>query len=120
MTFPPPALKSRVEQVAQALIARNATLAVVETACGGLISAALLNYPGASKFYRGGVTVYSLDARVALAGWTEADVAGYRGPTQGIVAGLAAHVRDTMKASFALAESGTAGPTGGKTPNRTP
>lgn len=36
------------------------------------------------------------------------------------MAGLAAHVRGTLDATYAVGESGTAGPTGGSTPNRTP
>ena len=43
-----------------------------------------------------------------------------RGPTPEIVAGLAAHARETLQSVYALSESGTAGPTGGNTPNRTP
>ena len=42
------------------------------------------------------------------------------GPTQDIVAGLAKHVRKDLESTYTLAESGTAGPTGGQTPNRKP
>lgn len=36
------------------------------------------------------------------------------------MSGLAQHVRKDLKSTYTLAESGTAGPTGGNTPNRTP
>jgi len=56
-TFPPPSLKKAAEEVAAVLRERNETISVAETAAGGLISAALLSTPGASKFYKGGLTV---------------------------------------------------------------
>jgi nicotinamide mononucleotide (NMN) deamidase PncC len=56
-TFPPPDLKQAAEEVAALLRDRKETIAVAETAAGGLISAALLSTPGASAFYKGGLTV---------------------------------------------------------------
>jgi Competence-damaged protein len=55
--FPPPELKRAAEEVAALLRAKGETIAVAETAAGGLISASLLSTPGASKFYKGGLTV---------------------------------------------------------------
>jgi len=55
--FPPEPLKAIVEEVASLLKARKETISVAETAAGGLISAALLAMPGASTFYKGGLTV---------------------------------------------------------------
>ena len=55
--FPPEPLKAIVEEVASLLKARKETISVAETAAGGLISAALLATPGASTFYKGGLTV---------------------------------------------------------------
>ena len=42
------------------------------------------------------------------------------GPTPQIVSDLAKHVRATLKSTYAIGESGTAGPTGGTARNRTP
>jgi nicotinamide mononucleotide (NMN) deamidase PncC len=55
--FPPPDLKQAAEEVAALLRDRKETICVAETAAGGLISAALLSTPGASAFYKGGLTV---------------------------------------------------------------
>ena len=54
------------------------------------------------------------------AGWTEENVKDYKGPTTKVVSGLAEHVRQTLESTYTICESGTAGPTGGVTPNRTP
>ncbi|KAJ7830290.1 hypothetical protein B0H14DRAFT_3110309 [Mycena olivaceomarginata] len=96
------------------------TISVAETAAGGLISAALLSVPGASQYYLGGLTLYTLPSRIIFSHWTPDTVKGYSGPTTSIVAGLAEHVRTTLKSTYAISESGTAGPTGGSTRNRTP
>lgn len=55
--FPPEPLKSAADDVAALLKSRHETISVAETAAGGLISAALLATPGASAFYKGGLTV---------------------------------------------------------------
>ena len=89
-------------------------------AAGGLISASLLSTPGASKIYKGGLTLYTLESRIAFAGWTEETRAAYKGPTEDVVKGLAENVRGTLGATYCVCESGTAGPTGGNTRNRTP
>ncbi|CAK4025996.1 Hypothetical predicted protein [Lecanosticta acicola] len=118
--FPPQEIHQILHQVTSLLQTRNETLSIAETAAGGLLSASLLTVPGASKFYKGGLTLYTLPSRIVYAGWTVDTIQNYRGPTPGIVAGLARHVRSDLESTYTLAESGTAGPTGGATPNRTP
>ncbi|KAF2147199.1 uncharacterized protein K452DRAFT_217416 [Aplosporella prunicola CBS 121167] len=113
-------LRAIASEVAGLLRERGETVAVAETVPGGLISAALLATHGASKIYKGGLTLYTLESRIAFAGWTHESTVGYTGPTPAIVAGLAAHTRATLGATYAVSESGTAGPTGGETRNRTP
>ncbi|KAF2426225.1 competence/damage-inducible protein CinA [Tothia fuscella] len=119
-SFPPEPLKAIAQEVANLLKEKKQTVAVAETATGGLISASLLSSPGASQFYRGGLTLYTLESRIAYAGWTEQTIKDYKGPTPDLVAGLADHTRKTLGASYVVSESGTAGPGGGTTKNRTP
>ncbi|KAF2007689.1 competence/damage-inducible protein-like protein cinA [Amniculicola lignicola CBS 123094] len=119
-TFPPPELRALAQEIATLLKERKETISVAETAAGGLISATLLSYPGASGYYAGGLTLYTLASRIAYCGWTEESVKGYTGPNPDIVRGLAEHTRKTLGSTYTVSESGTAGPTGGKTRNRTP
>ncbi|OJJ01309.1 hypothetical protein ASPVEDRAFT_82834 [Aspergillus versicolor CBS 583.65] len=118
--FPPPSLAPLAQEVVDLLKARSETVSVAETAAGGLISACLLSTPGASAIYKGGLTVYTLESRLAFAGWTQANIENYRGPTTEIVSQMAEHTRQTLFSTYAVSESGTAGPTGGSTRNRTP
>lgn len=69
--FPPPAFQPLLDEIAAQLVSRGATIAVAETSTGGLISAALLSVPGASRFFVGGTTVYTPTARKAWAGWDD-------------------------------------------------
>lgn len=118
--FPPVELKSIVKEVTQLLKTKGETVSVAETAAGGLISSSILSTPGASAVYKGGLTLYTLPSRVAYAGWTQETITDYKGPTTEIVAGLATHVRKDLGSTYTISESGTAGPTGGQTPNRQP
>src|SRR5205823_4146011 len=52
-------------EIATALTARGETVAVAETAAGGLISATLLAMPGASAWFAGGAVAYSTAAKTA-------------------------------------------------------
>lgn len=104
MSFPPAVLKTAAEVVATLLRTRQETISVAETAAGGLISAALLSTPGASKFYKGGLTLYTLESRIAFAGWTQANIDGYKGPTPEIVSNLAENVRGRLGSTYCVSE----------------
>ncbi|KAK7745179.1 hypothetical protein SLS62_009892 [Diatrype stigma] len=118
--FLPANLRALAREVVGLLASRNETVSVAETAAGGLVSASLLATPGASKIYKGGLTLYTLESRIAFAGWTPEHLKSYSGPTPEIVAGLASNVRGKLGSTYTVSESGTAGPTGGSTRNRTP
>lgn len=53
-------------------------------------------------------------------GWTDADTQNYKGPTPEVVTKLADNARKALGSTYTVSESGTAGPTGGSTRNRTP
>ncbi|KAI4236396.1 MAG: hypothetical protein LQ349_002571 [Xanthoria aureola] len=119
--FPPSSIRPILIEVASLLTSRNETISIAETAAGGIISASLLSVPGASKFYRGGLTLYTLESRIQFAGWTEENKKNYNGPNAEVVSGLAKNVREKLGSTYCLCESGTAGPGGsGATPNRKP
>ncbi|KAF2720678.1 putative competence/damage-inducible CinA family protein [Polychaeton citri CBS 116435] len=118
--FPPQEIRQILSEVSALLKSRNESISVAETAAGGIISSSILSSPGASKIYKGGLTLYTLPSRIAYAGWTQETIANYKGPTTDIVTGLAHHVRRELESTYTIAESGTAGPTGGSTPNRKP
>src|SRR6266571_4838916 len=70
------------------LRSRRQTLAVAESLTGGLLAATIVDVPGASNAFRGGLVVYATDLKAALAG----------GP------------RQRCAADWGLATTGVAGP----------
>ncbi|MBN8939749.1 MAG: CinA family protein [Rhizobiales bacterium] len=101
-------------RVAARLIARGETIAVAESSTGGLLSATLLAVPGASRYFLGGAVVYTAAAREALLGISLDDMAGMRSASEPYAQLLAERSRLALKASWGLAETGAAGPTGNR------
>ncbi|MBS0241424.1 MAG: CinA family protein [Proteobacteria bacterium] len=102
------------EEIARLLKARRETIAVSESSGGGLISAALLAVPGASAYFLGGGVVYTLQARGALLGITDAEMRGIRSSSEPYAKLLAETVRKRLGATWGLAETGAAGPSGNR------
>ena len=102
------------EEIAELLIARAEKVAVAESSAGGLISAALLSVPGASRYYSGGGVVYTLASRTQLAGVSPEAYANYRGTTPEMLADLLESMRERLGSDWCVGESGLAGPTGGR------
>jgi PncC family amidohydrolase len=87
---------------------------VAESSAGGLINAALVAVPGASAYYLGGVIVYTRPGRSALLGITKEDMAGIRSASEPFAKLLAARAQRNLGATWGLAETGAAGPTGNR------
>ena len=107
-------LTSLGSAVGELLKQRNETLAVAESSAGGLINAALVAVPGASAYYLGGVIVYTRPGRSALLGITKEDMAGIRSASEPFAKLLAARAQRNLGATWGLAETGAAGPTGNR------
>lgn len=102
------------QEIASLLTDRGETISVAEATTGGLISAALLWVAGASRYYVGGGVVYTLKSRTGLAGVPAEEYANYRGTTPELLASLAGSMRQRLGTTWCIAESGLAGPTGGR------
>ena len=94
------------------LKARGESIAVAESATGGLVSAALLAVPGASAYFLGGSVVYTRAARTTLLGIPAATLKATAPSSEAMAALLAQAARETLGAVWGLGEAGAAGPTG--------
>ena len=101
-------------QAAQLLRERGETIAVSESACGGMINAALVAVPGASAYYLGGAVVYTAASREGLLGIDEDDMSGKRAATEEYALMTARAIRAKLGATWALGETGASGPTGNR------
>jgi nicotinamide-nucleotide amidase len=102
------------ERVAALLTQRKETVAVAESAAGGLITAALLAVPGASAYCLGGAVIYTRQAWEAVRDFEEGVLQGYRSATEQNALIRARVARDRFKATWGVGETGAAGPTGNR------
>ncbi len=107
-------LLKHAQVIARHLTYNKETLAVAESSAGGLISAALLEVPGASAYFLGGAVAYTRQAREALLQVPAEALAGITPSTEAYALLLARTARERLSATWGLAETGTAGPTGSR------
>lgn len=103
--------------VLHTLKARKETLAVAESMSGGLVASRLTAIPGASEAFLGGAVVYSVAAKIALAGLDPAFIQEHRTISESTTLALARGIREKLGSTWGLAITGNAGPTldaGGK------
>ncbi|WP_089291805.1 CinA family protein [Actinoplanes regularis] len=92
------------------LVERRETLATAESLTGGLVAATIVEIPGVSAVYRGGLVVYATELKSALAG-VPAELLEERGPVdREVAAALAEGARARCGADWGLATTGVAGP----------
>lgn len=101
-------------RIGAALKARKQTVAVAESAAGGLISAALLAVPGASAYFIGGGVFYTRQSILALRDTHRGMFEGVQGATDRWALMLARNLRERCGADWGVGESGAAGPTGNR------
>ncbi|HXH11475.1 MAG TPA: CinA family protein [Alphaproteobacteria bacterium] len=106
---------NRAERIGELLVARGWRMAVAESTAGGLISAAILAVPGASRYFERGIVAYSKAAKLDNLGMP-AELYTERGSThQAAVRAMAEGARRISGAQVGVAESGVAGPNPGRT-----
>lgn len=97
-----------LKQLAASLTRAGESVAIAETSAGGLIAAELLAQSGASKFFRGGVVVYSKHSKQAVLG-LDPD-SSQPTSTEPHALELAAAVREKLGSDWGVGETGVAGP----------
>jgi nicotinamide-nucleotide amidase len=103
-------MSDEARAVLDALRARGETLAVAESLTGGLLSAAFVEVPGASRVFRGAIVAYATELKAKLLG-VPAPLLSAHGPVDAsVAAALAAGARERCGADWAAATTGVAGP----------
>jgi nicotinamide-nucleotide amidase len=105
------------DQVATLLTERGWSVAVAESCTGGLLSGRVTARPGASEYMRGGLVVYSDQAKTALAHVPTELIARHGAVSEEVVRALAAGARAVLGAEVGVGVTGIAGP-GGGTPEK--
>lgn len=107
-------LSSMAASVGALLKEYQQTIAVSESACGGLISASLVAVPGASAFYVGGAVIYTRASQEGLLQVPDQAMAGIRASSEPYASLNAGTIREVLGTTWALSETGASGPTGNR------
>ena len=107
----------RTDEIASAAVAalsaRGLTLSTAETDTGGGIGAALIDVPGVSAVFRGGVTAYANAPKKSLLAVPDAILREHGAVSPEAVVAMAEGARGAFRTDIAIAESGITGPGGG-------
>jgi len=101
------------ERVGDLLAERAETLAVAETATGGLVGALLTSVPGASDYLDRVVVPYDYDALRTTLAVPRETLDEHGAVSEPTTRALARAARDTADATWGVATAGVAGPGGG-------
>ncbi len=101
------------ELLAGRLRAAGLTIATAESCTAGLLAGRLTDLPGSSEYVRGGLVVYSNDAKVALAGVDPALLDRVGAVSAEVAVALADGARQRLAADLGVGITGIAGPGGG-------
>lgn len=109
MEYPSDSLK----KIHQIFIASGESLCAAESCSGGLLSLWLTHLPGASKYFKGALISYQTEAKVGLLGLDPEKIKKEGLVTEDCARSMAQGVKNLLKADWALAITGVAGPSAG-------
>ena len=101
------------ETLGPLLIARRLTLAVAESCTGGHLANLITNVPGASAVLLAGVVSYSNEAKQDFLGVSPETLAAHGAVSAEVAREMAEGARQRTGATYGLALTGIAGPSGG-------
>lgn len=98
------------EKIVQLLKMHQLTIATAESVTAGMISNFIANIPGASKVLKGGVVVYTNEAKIKLAKVKKDTISHYGAVSKQTAMELAYNIAHILKTDIGLSITGNAGP----------
>ena len=99
-------------EIVKALTARGETLGCAESLTGGLLCDAVVQVPGASRVFMGGIVPYDEGCKARLLGVRPETLARHTAVSAETAREMAAGARKKLNVTYALATTGYAGPDG--------
>ncbi len=99
--------------VGQLLLKGKETVALAESCSGGLTASHMTDVPGSSAYFLGGVVAYSNGAKVSQLGVNPATLETHGAVSEQTARELAEGVKTAFDATWGVATTGIAGPSGG-------
>jgi nicotinamide-nucleotide amidase len=101
------------EALGRLLVERGVTLGLAESCTGGLLAELLTRAPGSSRFFLGSLVTYANEAKQAVLQVPPALLERYGAVSEEVARSMAEGARRVLRADYALAVTGIAGPGGG-------
>jgi len=89
------------------------TIATAESCTGGKIAQILTSVAGASNYFRGSVVSYATDTKISVLGVSAQTIEKYTVVSAAVASEMALGIQKLMKADYAIATTGNAGPSKG-------
>ena len=106
-------LRSMPEVVKDLLAERHRTVSFAESCTGGLVSAAITDFPGSSDVFRGSAVAYDNDIKKSLLK-VSADILNTEGAvSEACAIAMATGCRNVFSTEYSVSVTGIAGPDGG-------
>jgi len=99
--------------VGDALLAKNARIAVAESCTGGLLGGRMTEVPGSSSWFAGGVIAYDNTVKTRDLGVPEDVLAAHGAVSEPVALAMAEGVRQRFGTELGVSITGVAGPDGG-------
>jgi len=99
--------------IGRMLTKRRETVAAAESCTGGLIGHRLTNVPGSSEYFLEGAITYSNESKIDDLGVPADHIRKFGAVSLQVAKSMASCIRTRARASYGLAVTGIAGPTGG-------
>ena len=107
-----------LEQVTGGLLKQSGTtLCTAESCTGGYLAHMITKVPGSSGYFMGSSITYSNELKISLLGVNPGLLDLHGAVSREVVEAMAVSAKEKLQATYALATSGIAGPTGG-TPDK--
>ena len=101
------------EVVARLLVEKGETIAVSESCTGGMVSSALIEFPGISKVFIEGDVTYSNDAKIRRLGVKKETLELFGAVSKETAAEMAIGIAQAAGTKIGISTTGIAGPDGG-------
>ena len=89
------------------------TIATAESCTGGKIAQIITSVAGASNYFRGSVVSYATDTKISVLGVSAQTIEKYTVVSAAVASEMALGIQKLMKADYAIATTGNAGPSKG-------
>jgi nicotinamide-nucleotide amidase len=99
--------------VGEALLQKQATIAVAESCTGGLLAERLTSVDGSSRYFQCGIVTYSNESKISLAEIPPLLLEMQGAVSEEVARGLAEGVREKIGTTIGVGVTGIAGPAGG-------